>query len=113
VKDERRSNVLLRFNETPVIDNLGNYPEHLIARLSEVLRDGAVAQPDPRRKGFYDITDSDRVFFIHVSPVTGRVWLLASWAFQEAQLTRAARRVPGIIAGSSASRLFATCVHAG
>jgi hypothetical protein len=103
--------VLLRFSQTPMIDNLRNYPEHLVSRLGALLRDGAVAQPDPRRKGFYDVADGDRVFFIHVSPISGRVWLLASWAVEEAQSAHSARRVPDIIVGSSASRFFASCAH--
>jgi hypothetical protein len=100
--------VLLRFGQTPVIDNLRNYPEHLVARLGSLLRDGAAARPDPRRKGFYDVADGDRVFFIHVSPVSGNVWLLASWAV-EAEAARPAPRVPAMVASSHAARFFASC----
>jgi len=105
--------VLLQFSQTPIIDNLRNYPEHLVARLGALLQDGAVARPDPRRKGFYDVSDGDRVFFIHVSPVSGRVWLLASWATEAAETTQPARRVPAVIAGGSAARFFASCAQPG
>jgi hypothetical protein len=71
--------MLIRLNHKPVIDNLRNYPRDIVDRLAAALRDGAVAEADPRRKGFYDVSDGDRSFFIHISPVSGHVWLLASW----------------------------------
>lgn len=102
--------MLLHFSETPIIDNLRNYPEHVVAHLSAVLQDGAVARPDPRRKGFYDVADGDRVFFIHISPVSGKVWLLASWNAESAQ---PARRVPAVVASSPPSGLFVSCACPG
>lgn len=71
--------MLIRLNHKPVIDNLRNYPQSIVDRLALLLGDGALANPDPHRPGFYDVADGERVFFIHISPVTGRVWLLASW----------------------------------
>jgi len=71
--------MLIRLNHKPMIDNLRNYPPEIAERLAKLLRDGAIVEADPRRKGFYDVADGDRGFFIHISPVTGHVWLLASW----------------------------------
>jgi len=71
--------MLIRLSNKPVIDNLRNYPQEIVDRLARALREGAVAQADPRRKDFYDLSDGDRSFFIHISPVSGHVWLLASW----------------------------------
>ena len=105
--------MLLQFNQTPVIDNLRNYPEHIVARLRALLRDGAAGRPDPRRKGFYDVADGERVFFIHVSPVSGRVWLLASWTAERAEPAQPTRRIPTVIAGASAPRFLASCAQAG
>jgi hypothetical protein len=105
--------VLVQFSQTPVIDNLRNYPEHIVARLRVLLRDGAAGRPDPRRKGFYDITDGERVFFIHVSPVSGRVWLLASWAADQVERAQPVRRIPAVIAGAASSRFFVSCSQAG
>lgn len=105
--------MLLQFNQTPIIDNLGHCPEHIVNRLEALLHDGAAARPDPRRKGFYDVADGERVFFIHVSPVSGKVWLLATWATQEAEPAQTTRRVPAVLAGASAPRYFATCAHPG
>jgi len=102
--------MLLQFSETPNIDNLREYPQHLVARLSALLRDGAVARPDPRRKGFYDVADGERVFFIHISPVSGKVWLLATWAAEPAQ---PARGMPAVIASSQGSHMLASCACPG
>jgi len=81
----------MKFNRKPVIDNLRNYPREIIERLATALRDGAVAQANPRCKCFYDVSDGDRGFFIHSSPVTGHVWLLASWLAEPAPALRTAQ----------------------
>jgi hypothetical protein len=75
--------MLIRLNQRPAIDNIHNYPQSVVERLANVLTDGAIAEADARRKGFYDVTDGDRVFFIHISPVSGKVFLLASWRVQQ------------------------------
>lgn len=62
-----------------IIENLRHYPAELVEKLHRLLAQGVEAQPDPRRKGFYDLDGGTRVFFIHVSPVSGSVMLLASW----------------------------------
>jgi hypothetical protein len=105
--------VLLQFSQAPVIDNLRKYPEQLVSRLGALLREGVVARPDPRRKGFYDVAGNDRVFFIHVSPVSGKVWLLASWAAEMDEAAQPVRRVPAMIAGAGPARFFASCAPAG
>jgi hypothetical protein len=61
------------------IDNLRAYQPEIVAELRALLATGAQATPDPRRPGFFDVYSGDRVFFIHVSPVSGTVMLLASW----------------------------------
>ncbi len=85
--------MLIKLNDRPVIDNLRNYPREIVDRLARALREGAVAEADPRRKGFYDVADGDRSFFIHVSPVTGHVWLLASWFAEPAPRARYAHHL--------------------
>jgi len=60
------------------IDNLRQYPAETVDRLRSLLVAGASASPDPHRKGFYDLDDEDRAFYIHVSR-TRTVLLLATW----------------------------------
>jgi hypothetical protein len=61
------------------VDNLQNYPAEVIRELEELLLSGGSALPDPKRRGFYDLECQERTFFIHVSSMTGRVVLLATW----------------------------------
>jgi len=97
--------MLIRLNNKPVIDNLRNYPQEIVDRLATALREGAVAKADPRRKGFYDLSDGDRNFFIHISPVSGHVWLLATWLVE--RVSAPARYVAHFAApGAEMARLY-------
>lgn len=71
--------MFLRIRPLPGVDNLRNYPAEIIKELRDLLLGGGSALPDPKRKGFYDIENHERTFFICISPITGRVWLLATW----------------------------------
>ncbi len=66
------------------IENLRNYPAEVLAELRQLLTNGSAAVPDPRRKDFYELEGETRGFYIHVSPITGRVLLLGSWLKREA-----------------------------
>ena len=68
----------LQLNQ-PAIENLRRYPAPLIDRLAALLQSGAEAEADAGRAGFYDVAEGSRVYYIHISPVSGRVLLLATW----------------------------------
>ena len=68
----------LKLNAGTAIDNFRNYPPELVEKLRALLASGANAEPDPRRRGFYDVENGSRMFYVHVAP-GGKVWLLASW----------------------------------
>jgi hypothetical protein len=76
----------LKMNGPLRIDNLRPYPAEMIERLRSLLATGAPALPDPHRKGFYDLEDGDRRFYIHLSPF-GTVLLLATWWKEGARQT--------------------------
>ena len=71
--------MFLRMKQLKGVDNLQNYPAEIIKELEELLLSGGSALPDPKRKDFYDLEGQERTFFIHVSSMTGRVALLATW----------------------------------
>jgi hypothetical protein len=71
--------MLLRLKQLPGVDNLRNYPAETIKGLEELLLSGGSALPDPKRKGFYDLENHERTFFVQISSITGRVVLLATW----------------------------------
>jgi hypothetical protein len=43
---------------------------------------GGPAECDPRRKNFYNLAGEKNTYYIHVSPVSGNVILLAKWSRQ-------------------------------
>ncbi len=74
----------LRLNETPTIEDLRNHSAESVETLRTLLRTGAPARPDPRRRNFYEVDNCSRVFYIHMTP-SGKVWLLAIWARDSAR----------------------------
>ena len=71
--------MFLRMKRLPGVDNPRNYPAEIIKELEELLLWGGSALPDPKRKGFYDLENYERTFFIQISSITGKVVLLATW----------------------------------
>ena len=71
--------MFLRMSARLSIDNLNDYPAEIVTQLEELLTSGAVARLDPKRKNFYEVATSDRVFFIHAALARSRVMLLATW----------------------------------
>ena len=71
--------MLLRMEHLPGVDNVRNYPPEIIKELEQLLLAGVSASPDPKRNHFFDLANHERTFFIHISPITGRVVLLAAW----------------------------------
>jgi hypothetical protein len=71
--------MLLRIKNDPTIKNLRNHSRETVEELQGLLRRGAKASLDPRRKNFYELDGGSRVFYIHLSPTSGKVMLLAVW----------------------------------
>ena len=71
--------VELRFGNTPVIDNRWDYPADSVEKLRHALYDGVVARPDPSRSAIYEVEADGSVYYIHISPISRRVMLLAIW----------------------------------
>ena len=61
------------------IEDTGNHPDQALAQLRSLLAQGAVATADPKRDGFYEVEGDSTVYYIHITPVTGKVLLLATW----------------------------------
>ena len=61
------------------IEDLGNHPKKAVADLRCLLAQGASTVADPKRRGFYEVESDSVVYYIHVSPVTGKILLLATW----------------------------------
>jgi hypothetical protein len=71
--------MVLRMSEDLQIDDLRKHSVEQVEALRRLLAGGATAQPDPHRDDFYEVPDNGRVFYIYISPVNGKVVLLAVW----------------------------------
>jgi hypothetical protein len=67
--------------DSTIEDPRGHSPE-IVGRLRQSLASGAPAIPEARRPGFFEVHADDHVFYIHISPVTQRITLLATWSVQ-------------------------------
>ena len=64
------------------IENPREYECRAVEHLRHLLALGIPAQRDAKRENFYDIDSTDESYYIHISPVTGNVVLLARWLRQ-------------------------------
>ena len=77
--EERDGFMLLQMSEGSKIENPRGYADHAVEHLRDLLAAGGQAQPDPKREHFYQIENDNNAYYIHVSPITGNVILLANW----------------------------------
>ena len=82
--------MVLRLDKNIRIEDLGHHPTEGIEKLQALLAAGAVAHEDPHRDSFYEIESNGRVYYICVSPVTGKVLLLGTWLASQASSSQAA-----------------------
>jgi hypothetical protein len=61
------------------IQDLRNHSAPTVIALALLLARTAKITPDPKRKNFYEVEGSSEVYYIHVSPVNGIIYLLAVW----------------------------------
>lgn len=80
----------IQLREGASIENPREYAEHAVEHLRQLLASGNPAQQDPRRQNFYEIEGKDETYYIHVSPVTGNVVLLARWIREAEECCHAA-----------------------
>lgn len=73
---------MIEVKEGVRIENPRHYECGAIEHLRQLLESGSPAQRDPRREYFYEIEGSGETYYIHVSPVSGNVVLLAKWIRQ-------------------------------
>jgi hypothetical protein len=74
----------MNFGEVLAIEDLGNHSPATVIGLGILLADTVNVTPDSKRRNFYEVEDASSVYYIHVSPVCGTVFLLATWEKQVA-----------------------------
>jgi len=71
--------MVANLRKTVEIEDLGNHPRQAVADLRCLLTRGASKVADPKRHNFYEIESDSLIYYIHESPVTGKILLLATW----------------------------------
>src|SRR5712664_4082739 len=66
--------------ETIRIENPRLYSIEIVDQLRTALSNGAKPQANEGRINFYDLATENRTYFIYVSPVSGDITLIATWA---------------------------------
>ena len=87
--------MILRLNQHPNIEDLRHHGPEAVEKLRHLLASGAPAKLDPRRSDFYELEDGNKVFYIHISPVNGKVLLLGTWLKDKAPAAMAASQRAG------------------
>ena len=75
----------LHFGETFEIRDLGSHTPATVTTLALLLAGTVDVRRDPKRKNFYEVSDGLQVYYIHVSPVSGIIYLLAVWCKTRSQ----------------------------
>ena len=73
---------MIQVKEGASIENPRNYESVAVENLRSLLVDGRAVHQDPHRENFYEIEGEGETYFIHISPVSGNVVLLARWIRQ-------------------------------
>ncbi|MBZ5643927.1 MAG: hypothetical protein LAO19_14290 [Acidobacteriia bacterium] len=82
--------MVFQITEIADIENPREYASREVECLRHLLVAGSPAECDPRREHFYNLQDGDSTYYIHISPITGRVMLLAKWSRQASDCYAAA-----------------------
>ena len=81
---QERELIQMNFGDTVEIQDLRNHSAGTVMRLALLLA-GAVCVRPTKRRDFYEVEGGSQVYYIHVSPVTGIIYLLAVWRNPVAQ----------------------------
>ena len=73
---------MLKFNQGVKIENPRAYEASAVRHLQYLLETGSPVDRDPRRENFYEVDGGTNAYYIHISPVSGNVVLLAKWIRQ-------------------------------
>jgi hypothetical protein len=65
------------------MEDLRNRSQELIAHLRDLLAGGANVTLDPQRPHFYELRHPGQLYYIYISPTTGKVLLIAACIHEE------------------------------
>lgn len=74
--------MMIQVKEGAKIENPRGYEPGAVQQLRYLLEVGSPAQRDPHRENFYEVDGNGETFYIHISPISGNLVLLAKWLRQ-------------------------------
>lgn len=77
----------MRLRHEQEIEDPRNHSQETFDTLRALLASGARVLADPKRPNFYELEHGSEVFYIHLSPVSGNILLLATWSNEAAGVT--------------------------
>ena len=80
--EEGEGCMVLRIDKQRSIENPRDYSPRVVNGLRALLTQGVEGRPDRRREHFYEVEGDQGTFYIHISPLSAKVILLAWWAHQ-------------------------------
>ena len=69
----------MEFERNIQIEDAGRHSSATMIRLQRLLSTGPKMVPDPKREHFFEVPAEPCVFYVHVSPISGKISLLAVW----------------------------------
>src|SRR5579864_472130 len=72
--------MVMRLEREVNIEDLRHHSLERVETLRRLLAGGARVECDPKRPDFYEVESGSDIYYIHISPVTGNILLLAAWA---------------------------------
>jgi hypothetical protein len=79
---ERIGGTMIQIKEGARIENPRKYEPGEVEHLRHLLAAGSPSQRDPHRENFYEVEGNNENYYIHISPISGNVVLLAKWLRQ-------------------------------
>jgi hypothetical protein len=69
----------MNLGEVFEIRDLGKHSAVTVICLGIVLAGTVNVTPDSKRKNCYEVEEGSTIYYIYVSPVTGTIYLIATW----------------------------------
>ncbi|HXT86764.1 MAG TPA: hypothetical protein VN745_07060 [Verrucomicrobiae bacterium] len=76
--------MVMKLENELLIEDPRNHSRECVETLRRLLAGGARVEADPKRSDFYEVESGSDVYYIHISPVSGKILLLATWAKESA-----------------------------
>ena len=71
--------MVMKLEHELYIENPRNHSPERVETLRRLLAGGARVQADPKRSDFFEVESGSEIYYIHISPITGKILLLAAW----------------------------------